>query len=167
MELHKKKLLNKLCSWEEAAIKVQEWQQAGKKVVFTNGCFDIIHPGHVTYLAEAADLGDHLVLGLNTDASVKRLGKSASRPIQSEEARARVISALESVALVVLFNEDTPLELIQRLQPDILVKGADYQIDQIVGAKEVLERGGAVKTLQFLEGYSTSAIERKILESGK
>ena len=130
--------------------------------MFTNGVFDLLHPGHVDYLAKAADLGDSLIVGLNADASVKKLNKGALRPLQSEWARAYVLSALESVKAVIIFSEETPLNLINAIQPDVLVKGGDYTIDTIVGAKEVLALGGEVKVIPFLEGYSTTAIEQKI-----
>ena len=138
----------------------------GKKVVFTNGCFDILHRGHVEYLCHARDLGDYLVLGLNTDSSVKRLGKSPERPINSEDTRAMILAGLECVDAVVLFNEDTPLELITFLQPDVLVKGGDYTIDKIVGAEEVIANGGKVIINPILEGFSTTGIIDKIRRLG-
>lgn len=134
----------------------------GKSIVFTNGCFDILHKGHVDYLAKAANKGDILVVGVNTDESVKRLGKSPSRPIQDENARAFLIAALQSVSAVILFNEDTPLELITAIIPNVLVKGADYLPENIVGYKIVMQNGGRVETIDFIEGYSTTAIEKKI-----
>lgn len=150
----------------EAAIKWRlTLRQNQQKLVFTNGCFDILHAGHVTYLAEARAKGDALIVGLNSDDSVKRQGKSPNRPLQNETGRSLVMAALESVDAVVIFDEDTPLELIKLLQPDVLIKGADYAVEQIVGAKEVLEQGGKVYTIPFLEGYSTTAIENKILNS--
>lgn len=133
----------------------------GKKVVFTNGCFDLLHRGHVTYLSEAASLGDFLIVGVNSDDSVQRL-KGDNRPLQDEKSRAEILAALECVSAVVLFNEDTPLELISRLKPDVLVKGGDYTVDTVVGAQEVIDSGGEVKLLSFLPGYSTSSIEEKI-----
>jgi len=136
-----------------------------KKIVFTNGCFDIVHQGHVDYLSKAADLGDVLVVGVNTDASVRRLGKGITRPIQDEYSRALLMAALHFVDFVVVFDEDTPLELIDCLAPDVLVKGADYTIEKVVGHELVLERGGEVKLIEFLPGFSTSAIEKKIKES--
>lgn len=139
----------------------------GKRIVFTNGCFDILHAGHVTYLQEAAALGDFLVVGVNSDNSVKRLDKSPARPLQNEFSRSAVMAALQCVGAVIVFDEDTPLELIQAVNPDVLVKGADYKIEDIVGAKEVLAAGGSVKTLEFLPGYSTSSIEKKILEANR
>ena len=159
------KLRDKIVSAAVAQSIIKQWQSEGQKVVFTNGCFDILHAGHVHYLEEARNLGNQLVVGLNTDQSVQRLDKSPARPIQSETSRSMVLAALESVSLVVLFDEDTPKELIELLCPNILVKGADYQVDQIVGGLFVIEHGGEVKTLEFLKGYSTSSIEQKILKS--
>ncbi len=152
---------NKIKSFSEATAKVAEWKTSGKKVVFTNGCFDLLHRGHVTYLAKAADEGDVLVLGLNDDASVRRL-KGAGRPIQDEDARALVMASLDVIDMVVLFEDDTPLELIKLLMPDILVKGGDYVIDNIVGANEVISNGGKVVTIPIVEGYSTTSIEKKL-----
>lgn len=140
---------------------VLAWKTAGKKIVFTNGCFDLLHLGHVDYLNRAADLGDVLVVGLNTDASVSRL-KGEHRPLQDEKSRLHILASLACVAAVVLFDEPTPLDLIEAVQPNILVKGADYSIAQIVGAKEVLAAGGKVETIPLVSGYSTSAIEAKI-----
>jgi rfaE bifunctional protein nucleotidyltransferase chain/domain len=134
----------------------------GKKVVFTNGCFDILHRGHVEYLCHARDLGDYLVLGLNTDASVKRLGKSPERPINSEDTRAIILAALECIDAVVLFNEDTPLELITFLQPDVLVKGNDYKAEDIVGYDVVTAKGGTVITINLVEGFSTTKLIEKM-----
>ena len=159
------KLKDKIVSMNVAQSMVNQWQNQGDKVVFTNGCFDILHAGHVHYLEEARCLGNKLVIGLNTDQSIQRLDKSPARPIQSQDSRAMVLAALDSVSLVVLFVEDTPKELIETLNPNILVKGADYQIDQIVGGSHVIANGGEVKTLEFLPGYSTSKIEQKILKS--
>lgn len=128
-----------------------------QKIVFTNGCFDIIHLGHIQYLAQARELGDLLVVGLNTDLSVKRL-KGESRPVNPEFARAIVLAALQFVDFVILFDEDTPLNLIHTISPDFLVKGGDYSIDQIVGADFVIKKGGKVITLPFVEGFSSSNI---------
>lgn len=128
-----------------------------RKVVFTNGCFDILHYGHISYLAQARQLGDMLVVGLNSDASVRRL-KGPSRPVNPQEARAFVLSALEMVDYVVFFEEDTPYNIITRVKPDILVKGGDYEIDNIVGGDFVRSRGGQVLTIPFEEGFSTSSI---------
>lgn len=132
-----------------------------KKIVFTNGCFDILHRGHVHYLREARRLGDALVVGLNSDASVKRL-KGTSRPINSEQDRKFVLENLKCVDHVVLFTEDTPLELIRALRPQVLVKGGDWKIDQIVGANEVIAAGGEVYSLSFVDGYSTTDTIKKI-----
>ncbi len=133
----------------------------GKKIVFTNGCFDILHKGHVTYLNEAKKLGDLLLVGLNSDASVKRL-KGPERPINNELDRQFVLSELKAVDFVEIFDQDTPLELILKVKPNILVKGGDWKIDQIVGAKEVLGAGGEVFSLNFVDGYSTTSIIHKI-----
>jgi D-glycero-beta-D-manno-heptose 1-phosphate adenylyltransferase len=154
---------NKVMSPCEALGRVRAWQASGKKVVFSNGCFDILHAGHVEYLTAARKLGDVLVIGLNSDASVRRL-KGPSRPVCCETDRATVLSALEVVDLLTLFDEDTPEELIETLLPDILVKGADWAIERIAGARAVLEHGGAVLTLPLLEGRSTSGIIEKIIQ---
>lgn len=135
---------------------------ADGKVVFTNGCFDILHAGHVAYLDEARQLGDFLVLGLNSDASVARL-KGPQRPINSFPDRAAVLAGLRAVDLVVGFEEDTPQTLIQFVQPDILVKGGDWDISRIVGAQEVLARGGEVRALAFRQGRSTTGVVERIL----
>lgn len=153
----------KLLSRGEAHEKVQAWQALGQKVVFSNGCFDILHAGHVDYLRAARQLGDVLIIGLNSDASVRRL-KGERRPVCPEKDRAAVISALEMVDAVTLFDEDTPEELIGNLLPDILVKGSDWAVDQIAGAEAVLQNGGEVLTLPLLEGRSTSGIIEKIIQ---
>ena len=140
---------------------LQIWSKQGKKIVFTNGCFDLLHRGHIEYLAKAADYGDVLLIGLNTDDSVSRL-KGPHRPIQDEISRAHIMAALEFVDLVVYFNEDTPLDLINIVQPDVLVKGADYKAEDIIGYDIVMAKGGKVETIEFLAGYSTSGIEEKI-----
>jgi rfaE bifunctional protein nucleotidyltransferase chain/domain len=132
-----------------------------KKIVFTNGCFDILHKGHVAYLAEAKKLGDILIIGLNSDESVKRL-KGSERPINSEKDRAFVLMGLKSVDYVEIFTEDTPLNLIKEIMPQVLVKGGDWKIEQIVGASEVMQNGGKVFSLQFVDGYSTTSIIHKI-----
>jgi D-glycero-beta-D-manno-heptose 1-phosphate adenylyltransferase len=145
----------------EAQKKIDEWKSKGEKVVFTNGCFDIIHLGHVDYLEKARNLGDRLVLGLNTDDSVSRF-KGPERPLQDQNSRARVLAAFQFIDLVVFFNEDTPLRLISELKPDILVKGSDYLAENIVGADVVKKGGGVVKTIDFVPGYSTTKIVEKI-----
>jgi D-glycero-beta-D-manno-heptose 1-phosphate adenylyltransferase len=142
------------------------WRFHNDKIVFTNGCFDLLHAGHVQYLAQARSLGNRLVLGLNSDASVRQL-KGNHRPINDEKTRSFVLAALEIIDFVVIFDEETPIELIQKIQPDVLVKGGDYTIDSIVGAAHVLKNGGEVKVLSFLEGYSTTNIEQKIRDTGK
>lgn len=151
----------KIVSLEAAKTRVKEWQQAGLKVVFTNGCFDLIHLGHVDYLEKARQLGDKLVLGLNTDDSVSRF-KGPERPLQDQQSRARVLASMQFIDLVVFFNEDTPLNLISTLVPDILVKGSDYLTENIVGADVVKKAGGVVKTIDFVPGYSTTRIVEKI-----
>jgi rfaE bifunctional protein nucleotidyltransferase chain/domain len=137
-------------------------QARGMKVVFTNGCFDIIHAGHVTYLSKARAMGDCLVVGLNSDVSVKKLGKGPERPVNNERARAAVLSALACVDHIVLFEEDTPLDLIRCIRPDVLVKGGDWAVDDIVGADVVRSSGGHVLTIPFEEGFSTTAIIDRI-----
>jgi len=138
--------------------------QQGKKIVFTNGCFDIVHAGHVLYLESAKNLGDVLIVGVNSDASVQRL-KGDSRPIIPQEERTVVLGALESVDYVVIFDEDTPYELIKQIKPNILVKGGDWAVDEIVGADLVLDYGGTVKSLSFREGISSSEIIQRIRQS--
>jgi len=155
------KTQNKLCNWKEAQAKVETWQRQEDKIVFTNGCFDIVHLGHIDYLEKARHLGDRLVVGVNTDNSVKRL-KGEQRPVQDEYARLRMLAAFEFVDLVVLFEQDTPKELIEFLKPNILTKGDDYSIENIVGADFVLANNGEVKTISLVEGYSTSNIIGKI-----
>lgn len=155
------KVINKIVTKEDAQKIIANWKANGEKVVFTNGCFDIIHKGHIFYLAKAHDLGTKLVLGLNTDASIKRL-KGENRPIKEQESRALTIASFEFIDLVILFDEDTPLDLIATLLPDVLVKGSDYEIKNIVGAKEVLANGGEVKTIDFVEGFSTTNYVKKM-----
>lgn len=142
----------------------EELKKAGKRVVFTNGCFDIIHRGHVDYLAKAREFGDALIIGVNTDASVKRL-KGPDRPIVQEDDRAAVLAALEVVNYVCLFDEDTPYELIRALVPDILVKGGDWSVGNIVGKDIVEAAGGAVHSIQFLPNRSTTNIIQKIVQT--
>lgn len=133
----------------------------GKKIVFTNGCFDLVHLGHLDYLEKARGKGDVLVIGLNSDQSIRRL-KGASRPVMDENSRARLLAALEFVDYVVLFDEDTPQELIRDILPDVLVKGDDYQVSNIVGADIVMSNGGKVETVELVKGYSSTAIIEKI-----
>ena len=138
------------------------WRKENQKIVFTNGCFDLVHRGHLDYLAKAAALGDKLIIGLNTDNSVKRL-KGCTRPIVDEYSRAFLLASLCFVDAVMLFDEDTPYNLIQTVQPDILVKGADYQADEIVGSDIVKLKGGKIITLEFLPNFSTSAMIEKVV----
>lgn len=154
----------KIHTCDSAQAAVQTWQQQGETVVFTNGCFDLLHYGHLHYLAQARDLGQRLVLGLNSAASVARL-KGPHRPINDELTRTWQLASLSFIDAVVPFEEDTPWELLQVLQPDILVKGGDYEIASIIGADIVLARGGRVLTLPFVVGYSTTSIEQKIKNS--
>ncbi len=155
------KAANKIKNLAIAKGIVRQWKLDGRKVVFTNGCFDILHLGHVDYLEKARALGDKLVLGLNTDDSISRF-KGANRPIQDENSRAHILASLQFIDLVVFFNEDTPLSLISELLPDVLVKGSDYLAENIVGADVVKRSGGVVKTIDFVPGYSTTRIVEKI-----
>lgn len=136
----------------------------GFRLVFTNGCFDLLHPGHVDYLARARALGDGLMVGLNSDASVRRLGKGAERPVNPQEARAYVLAGLESVDFVVIFDEDTPLELVSQVRPQVLVKGGDWPVERIVGREVVEGDGGTVLSIPLLEGFSTTDTVRRIRE---
>ena len=158
---------SKILTLEKAKEAIKQVKSQNKKVVFTNGCFDILHRGHLEYLYQARQLGDFLVVAVNSDLSVKTLQKSPSRPLQDEQGRAMAIASLYFVDMVVIFGESTPLEVISELLPNVLVKGADYKPEDIVGYKEVTENGGEVKTLTFIEGYSTTAIEQKILREAK
>lgn len=155
---------SKILTLEKLMPLVNIWRFQGKKMVFTNGCFDLLHLGHVDYLAKAADMGDILIIGLNSDKSTTAL-KGPNRPITDERSRSHIIASLAFVCAVVLFDESTPYNLISTIKPDILVKGADYTVDKIVGADVVLANGGAVKTVEYIDGYSTTAIEKKIRNS--
>ena len=152
---HLEKIQNKILNKDNLEEWVAECRAKGSKIVFSNGCFDILHRGHVEYLAKAADFGDEMLIGLNTDASVKRL-KGPSRPINDEYARAIVLAGLEFISAVVLFDEDTPYNLIKVVQPDVLVQGSDYKPEDIVGYDIVTEKGGRVETIDFVDGYSTT-----------
>lgn len=154
-------LLGKISDLQLLKASIAQWQSEGKKVVFTNGVFDLLHIGHITYMAKAAELGDKLVIGLNSDSSVKRI-KGEDRPVNDQNSRAALLAALFFVDGIVVFEEDTPINIITTLMPDILVKGADYSIENIVGAKEVMANGGEVKTIDFVEGYSSTSIIKKI-----
>ena len=138
------------------------WRFKQEKVVFTNGCFDILHRGHVEYLIQAAEKGDQLIVGLNSDASVKRQNKGSGRPIQDQNSRAMILASLHCVDAVVVFDEETPYSLIELIKPNVLVKGGDWDKSKIVGADVVSQTGGAVEVIPFLEGYSTTSIEQKI-----
>ena len=155
---------DKILTGEALARNLAIWRFKDQKIVFTNGCFDILHLGHIDYLAKAADLGHMLIIGLNTDASVSRI-KGPQRPLQDQESRAMVLASLGFVSAVVLFDEETPYELIRQVQPDFLVKGADYKPEEIIGYDIVKAKGGEVVTLEFLPGYSTTSIEQKIRNS--
>ena len=145
---------------------VNVWRMKGDRIVFTNGCFDILHRGHVEYLQEAAGLGERLIIGLNSDGSVRRLDKAADRPFNDQESRAKVIAGMRFVDAVVIFDQDTPLELIEALQPDVLVKGGDWKPEQIVGADVVKARGGEVRSLKLVDGFSTTNLVEKIRNGG-
>jgi rfaE bifunctional protein nucleotidyltransferase chain/domain len=152
---------SKILPLPEATQQINKWKLQGESIVFTNGCFDIVHIGHVDYLEKARNLGSKLVLGLNTDYSIRRI-KGEKRPIVEQNARARVMAALQFVDMVLFFDEDTPLRLIQTIKPDILVKGNDYSIENIIGADFVISSGGRVETIPLVEGFSTSNIIEKI-----
>ncbi len=162
--MNKSKSLN-IWSRNDLQTQVANLKKNGKSIVFTNGVFDILHAGHVHYLQQTASLADFFIVGLNSDESVQRLDKSPARPLQSQSSRAAVLSALACVDAVVIFDEDTPKEIIEIITPNVLVKGGDYKIDDIVGGDWVKEHGGVVTTINFLPGYSTTSIEKKILEA--
>lgn len=167
---HLKQITDKITTVDSLQAQVELWKKQGEKVVFTNGCFDILHEGHVTYLAKAADLGTKMIVALNTDASVREQGKGEERPINPESARLLLIAALSFVDAVVLFDSQTPLALIEQLVPNVLVKGADYDPQEtdsnskkyIVGRETVLNNGGEVKTVALVPGFSTTAIVTKL-----
>ncbi len=152
---------SKIIDIEQLDSKLAYWNFKNQKIVFTNGCFDILHRGHIEYLAQAANFGDILMIGLNTDDSVRKL-KGDSRPVQDQYARALLLASLHFVHAVVYFNEDTPYELIKKVQPDILIKGSDYHVEDIVGSDIVMQKGGEVKTIDFIPGYSTTSIIEKL-----
>ena len=158
------KVRNKIMPLSDLRIKLDTWKKNGDTIVFTNGCFDLVHLGHVDYLEKACNLGNRLVVGLNTDASIEKL-KGPERPVQDENSRSRILASFGFVDAVVLFDEDTPYNLISEIKPDILVKGNDYQVENIVGADIVKSYGGNVVTIELITGYSTSGIIRKIKES--
>lgn len=142
------------------------WRLKSDRIVFTNGVFDILHRGHVEYLEEAAALGDRLIVGLNSDSSVQRLGKGPDRPLNDQDSRAIVLASLRCVDAVVIFEEDTPLDLIRAITPDVLVKGGDWKVDQIVGADVVKANGGEVRSLKLVDGFSTTELVRRIRHGG-
>jgi rfaE bifunctional protein nucleotidyltransferase chain/domain len=155
---------SKILTRQQAIEQANAWRADGQAIVFTNGCFDIVHLGHIDYLEKARNLGQRMILGLNTDASVSRI-KGPLRPVVNEYARARLMAALEFVDAVTLFDEPTPLALIEAVRPDILVKGDDYSVSTIVGADFVLGNGGRVETVALVPGYSTTALIARIKES--
>lgn len=157
--------MNHAAEWAAAEAQVRQWRTEDKTVVFTNGCFDLLHPGHIDYLGKARALGDVLIVGLNDDDSIKRL-KGTTRPINPLADRTVMLKALRAVDLVVPFEEDTPLELITALMPDILVKGGDYRPDEIVGAAEVRDNGGHVSVITFVDGHSSTGLINRIKEIG-
>lgn len=156
----------KLFTRNQLAEQVKAWQAAGEQVAFTNGCFDLVHAGHIDYLQKTKALANRLVVGLNTDASVSKI-KGPTRPVANETSRAFVLAALGCVDAVVFFDEPTPLELIEAIGPDILTKGSDYNLQTIVGADFVISKGGTVQTIDLVPGYSTSALIEKIIEAHK
>lgn len=152
----------KILSGEELEHALARWKFFKKKIVFTNGVFDILHLGHIEYLSRAADMGDVLIIGLNSDDSVKRLKKGNNRPLNDQQQRAVILASLSFVNAVVIFDEDTPVNLIAKVQPDVLVKGGDYKPGEVAGADLVRARGGEVKIIELTPGYSTTEIEKKI-----
>ena len=157
-------LKNKIFSLENLKIQTEKWKQAGEKVVFTNGCFDIVHQGHLEVLAHTADLGSKLIIGLNSDSSIQKL-KGNNRPIIEEQSRAILLASFSFVDAVVLFSEDTPINLISTLLPDVLAKGGDYKIETIVGHETVQKNGGEVILVPFVDGFSSTTIIEKIRKS--
>ncbi len=155
---------SKVQAWSTIRQTAEQWRKERKRIVFTNGCFDLLHYGHLHLLASARELGDRLVVGLNSADSIRRL-KGVHRPIQDEQSRQFLLAGLVCVDAVVIFEEDTPLKLIKWLQPEVLVKGGDWPLEQIIGAKEVISWGGEVKSLPYQEGFSTTLIEGKIKKS--
>lgn len=163
-------LFNKIVEIEEAVRRVGIWRNAGLKVGFTNGCFDILHEGHVRYLTSASEKANRLIVAINSDESVKRLGKGENRPINNEKSRQLVMAAMSVADIVIIFNEDTPLELIKTLKPDVVIKGGDYDAAErnpssksyIVGADVMDATGGEVATIPFVDGFSTTSIIEKI-----
>lgn len=172
MEDRLKYVTDKITDIQSMKRTMEGWRLKGDRIVFTNGCFDILHKGHVTYLAKAASMGERLIVALNTDASVKRQGKGDNRPVNSEDARSLVLASLGFVDGVVFFDADTPIDVIAKLKPDVLVKGADYNPEEtdesaktyIVGSREVRQYGGMVEVIDLVDGFSTTAIIEKSLK---
>ena len=161
---HLNKLKNKIYCLEDLVNKVTTWKQEGEEIVFTNGCFDIIHRGHIEVLAKTADLGNKLIIGLNSNSSIKKI-KGKGRPIIDENSRAILLASFSFVDAVVLFSEDTPIHLINTLKPDVLAKGGDYEIHKIAGHKIVQENGGKIILVPFIDGFSSTTIIDKIKKS--
>jgi len=155
---------NKIFSLDSLKPLLNVWRFKGCKIVFTNGCFDLLHLGHIDYLAKAAAMGNVMILGVNTDSSVSRI-KGPGRPVNNESTRLHVLASLFFVNAVVLFDDETPYELIRAVQPDVLVKGADWKKEEIAGYDIVMQKGGRVETIEYLEGYSTTALEQKIIRN--
>lgn len=155
-------LQNKILDFVKLKNLLALWRFQGKKIVFTNGCFDILHRGHIEYLSKAADLGDVLIVGLNTDSSVSRI-KGPKRPVVDEQSRALLLAALHFTTAIVLFDEPTPYELIKHVQPDILVKGKDYKAEEVVGYDIVTAKGGKVETITLVDGFSTTSMIQKLI----
>ena len=168
-------ITDKIVPLDQLVEQVNHWQSNGEKVVFTNGVFDLLHLGHIDYLSKTADCGDKLIIGLNSDESVKRLNKGPARPIKDERTRAHILAALQFVDAVVIFGDDTPFELINKIKPSVLVKGGDYDPNctdpsdksYIVGSDIVRNRGGEATVIPFLPGHSTTLLEKKIIEANK
>ncbi|HRH03835.1 MAG TPA: D-glycero-beta-D-manno-heptose 1-phosphate adenylyltransferase [Bacteroidia bacterium] len=163
--MHLQAISDKIFLRQQLIVWLNGMRFKNEKLVFTNGCFDLLHQGHIDYLAKAADLGTKLIVGVNSDNSVKRLGKGSSRPIQNEQSRALLLAALHFTSAITVFDEDTPYQLIELVKPNVLVKGADWKVEKIVGYDLVKANGGEVVTIEFLPGFSTTAIEDKIKSS--
>ncbi|MGY8988716.1 MAG: D-glycero-beta-D-manno-heptose 1-phosphate adenylyltransferase [Flavobacteriales bacterium] len=159
-----KNIKSKIYSLSDLKIQSDKWKENGEKIVFTNGCFDLVHRGHIEVLANTADLGDRLIIGLNSDSSIKNL-KGENRPIINETSRSILLSSLQFVDAIVFFSDETPLNLIKTLIPDILAKGGDYKVTDIAGNEVVLENGGEVILVPFIDGFSSTNIIEKIKES--
>ena len=155
------RLKSKILSFSALENQLNKWRKANEKIVFTNGCFDLLHLGHVDYLTKARDFGSRLIVGLNTDASIKRI-KGSSRPIKDEQSRVALLAGMAYIDAVVLFDEETPIKLISIIKPDVLVKGGDYEVKDIVGHEIVQSNNGKVCTIDFVDGYSSSALIEKV-----